>query len=52
MIRNTLAHFAEIVAKNGVKKALGGDTLEDFIQYINEKFPWLLIFAQTIIDRA
>ena len=52
MIRNTLAHFSEIVAKNGVKKALGGDTLEDFIQYINDKFPWLLIFAQTIIDRA
>ena len=52
LIRNTLAHFAEIVAKNGVKKALGGDTLEDFIQYINDKFPWLLIFAQTIIDQA
>ena len=30
----------------------GGDTLEDYIQYINGQFPWLLIFAQTIIDRA
>jgi hypothetical protein len=52
LIRNTLAHFAEIAAKKGVKKVFGGDTLEDYIQYINGQFPWLLIFAQTIIDRT
>ena len=52
LIRNNLSHFAEIAAKPGVMKVLGGDTLEDYIQYINGQFPWLLIFAQTIIDRA
>ncbi len=52
LVRNTLAHFAEVVAKKGVKKAFGGDTLEDYIQYINGQFPWLVIFAQTIIDKA
>ena len=52
LIRNTLAHFAEITAKKGVKKVFGGDSLEDYIQYINGQFPWLIIFAQTIIDRA
>ena len=51
-IRNTLTHFAETIAKKGVKIAFSGDTLEDYIQYINGQFPWLLIFAQTIIDRA
>jgi hypothetical protein len=52
LIRNTLAHFGEITAKKGVKKVLGEDTLDDYIRYINGQFPWLLIFAQTIIYKV
>ena len=52
LIRNTLAHISDTTAKKEVKMAFGGDTFEDYIHYINGKFPWLLIFAQTIIDRA
>jgi hypothetical protein len=47
-----LSHFLEIPSKRGFKKVFGGDKLDDYIQYINGQFPWLLIVAQIIYDKV
>ena len=53
MIRNVIAHFNEIRErrKQGAAAGVIGNNEGQFIEYMTKCFPWIMIFAEMIVEK-